>query len=70
MTYVEVMEFPEEAASHYAEIRVALKRRGEMIGAHDLLIAAHARSLALTLVTSNLAESSRVGELGLENWAD
>ena len=70
LTYVEVLELPEEAASHYAEIRGALKRRGEMIGANDLLIAAHARCLGLTLVTNNVGEFSRVGELALENWAD
>ena len=70
LTYVEALELPEEAASHYAEIRGALKRSGEMIGANDLLIAAHARCLGLTLVTNNVGEFSRVGELALENWAD
>ncbi|MDA0311757.1 MAG: PIN domain-containing protein [Gemmatimonadetes bacterium] len=46
LSYVEVLEFPEEAASHYAEIRGALKMPGEMIGANDLLIAAHASRTA------------------------
>jgi len=70
LTYVEVLEFPEEAASHCAEIRGALKMPGEMMGANDLLIAAHARCLGLTLVTNNMGEFSRVGGLALENWAD
>ena len=40
-----------------------------MIGANDLFIAAHARSLGLRLVTNNVAEFSRVKGLTLENWA-
>lgn len=70
LTYVEVLEFPQEAAEHYADIRADLKERGEPIGANDLLIAAHARSLGLTLITNNTGEFSRVEGLALENWAD
>jgi tRNA(fMet)-specific endonuclease VapC len=70
LTYVEVLEFPQEAAEHCADIRADLKRRGEPIGANHLLIAAHARSLGLTLITNNTDEFSRVGALALENWAD
>ncbi|MEQ1871997.1 MAG: PIN domain-containing protein, partial [Vicinamibacterales bacterium] len=55
-------------ALHYAEIRADLKRRGVMIGANDLFIAAHARTLALTLVTNNTAEFERVPNLRIENW--
>jgi tRNA(fMet)-specific endonuclease VapC len=66
--YMEVLEFPEEAASHYAKIRAELKVRGRMIGANDLLIAAHARSLGLTLVTNNTREFERVSKLKIENW--
>jgi len=40
-----------------------------MIGANDLFIAAHARSLGLRLVTNNIAEFNRVRGLTLENWA-
>ena len=68
LPYVEVLELTESAASHYAEIRAELKRQGTPIGAHDLLIAAHARSLGLTLVTNNVAEFGRVKDLMLENW--
>jgi tRNA(fMet)-specific endonuclease VapC len=39
-----------------------------MIGANDLFIAAHARSLGLTLVTNNTDEFKRVPNLMLENW--
>ena len=45
LPYVEALDFTEEAAIHYAEIRADLKRRGAMIGANDLFIAAHARAL-------------------------
>jgi tRNA(fMet)-specific endonuclease VapC len=69
LQYVEVLDFHESAAAHYADIRAELKKRGAMIGANDLFIAAHARSLELTLVTNNTAEFDRVEGLVLENWA-
>lgn len=69
LTYVEVLDFPEGAAEHYADIRTDLKRRGKLIGANDLFIAAHACSLGLTLITNNTQEFSRVAGLTLENWA-
>lgn len=66
--YAEVLDFPDEAAPHYANIRGHLKTRGTMIGANDLLIAAHARSLGLILVTNNTREFARVPKLKIENW--
>ncbi len=69
LPYVAVRELPDEVASHYAEIRADLKRRGALIGGNDLLIAAHARSLGLRLVTNNTSEFRRVGGLQVENWA-
>lgn len=68
LPYVEVLEFPDDAATHYAQIRADLKKRDRMIGANDLFIAAHARSLGLRLVTNNTAEFGRVKGLTLENW--
>jgi tRNA(fMet)-specific endonuclease VapC len=68
LRHVEVLDFPDEAASHYAQIRAALKVRGMMIGANDLFIAAHARSLGITLVTNNADEFGRVRDLKIENW--
>ena len=50
------------------QIRAELKKRGQMIGADDLFIAAHARSLGLRLVTNDTAEFGRVKGLMLENW--
>ena len=68
LPHVDVLDYPDEAATHYAQIRANLKQRGEMIGANDLFIAAHARSLGLVLVTNNTARFGRVKELRLENW--
>jgi tRNA(fMet)-specific endonuclease VapC len=68
LPHVEVLEFPDDAAPHYAQIRADLKKRGQMIGANDLFIAAHARSLGLRLVTNNTAEFGRVKGLTLDNW--
>jgi tRNA(fMet)-specific endonuclease VapC len=68
LLYVEAVALNEEAALHYAEIRADLKRRGAIIGANNLFIAAHARALGLRLVTNNTAEFERVPNLKLENW--
>jgi len=69
LRYIEVLDFPDQASLHYAQIRADLKKRGVMIGANDLLIAAHARSLGLTLITNNTREFRRVRNLSIENWA-
>jgi tRNA(fMet)-specific endonuclease VapC len=68
LRYVEVLDFPDEACLHYAKIRADLKARGKIIGANDLLIAAHARSLGLTLITNNTREFRRVRDLAVDNW--
>jgi tRNA(fMet)-specific endonuclease VapC len=68
LAYVEALDLTDDAAIHYAEIRADLKKRGEMIGANDLFIAAHARAMGLTLVTNNVREFQRVRRLSLENW--
>ena len=68
LPYVEVLALDEDAALHYAEIRADLKRRGAMIGANALFIAAHARERGLTLVTNNGAEFERVRDLRIDNW--
>jgi tRNA(fMet)-specific endonuclease VapC len=52
----------------YAKIRVNLEGRGLPIGHHDLLIAAHALFLGLTVVTENEREFTRVDNLMVENW--
>jgi tRNA(fMet)-specific endonuclease VapC len=52
----------------YGSIRTQLESAGTPIGGNDLLIAAHAVALDLTLVTDNTKEFSRVGGLRVENW--
>lgn len=52
----------------YAAIRVALEKKGTPIGAHDMLIAAHARALDAVCVTDKVAEFKRVPSLRVENW--
>ncbi len=63
-----VLDFDEPAASHAAEITAALLRRGLMIGAYDVLIAGHARSRGLQVITGNLGEFRRVEGLLAEDW--
>jgi tRNA(fMet)-specific endonuclease VapC len=53
-----------------ADIRAHLSNAGQIIGPNDLLIAAHARALDLTLVTDNVREFARVPDLRVENWLD
>jgi tRNA(fMet)-specific endonuclease VapC len=68
LPYVEALDLTDEATTHYAEIRAHLKKRGAMIGANDLFIAAHAKGLGITLVTNNTEEFQRVPGLAIENW--
>lgn len=67
--YVAVVPWPQEAAQHYAEIRLDLKKRGAQLGAADLMIAAHARAMDAVMVTNNMKDFSRVRRLRVENWA-
>jgi len=66
--YIEVLDFPDTASLYYAKIRAGLKTLGTTIGANDLFIAVHARSLGLTLVTNNTREFGRIPKLVTENW--
>lgn len=65
---LELLPFDAEAAAHAADIRTVLEKRGEPIGAYDLLIAGHARSRGLVVVTGNLREFARVEGLRAEDW--
>ena len=53
---------------HFGQIRAELTRLGQRIGPYDLMIAGHARSRGLILVTNNTNEFERVAGLRLENW--
>lgn len=63
-----VLPYDEDAADHFGDIRADLLRRGCVIGPYDLMIAAHARSRGLMLVTGNLGEFRPVMGLRSEDW--
>jgi tRNA(fMet)-specific endonuclease VapC len=65
---LDVLSFDSAAAAHSADIRADLERRGRPIGPYDLMIAGHARSRGLIVVTGNLGEFSRVAALRSEDW--
>lgn len=67
---IEVIPFDKAAAIVYGDVRFNLEARGMVIGGNDLLIAAHAISTDLTLVTNNIREFSCVTGLKIENWAE
>ena len=65
-----VLDFDLAAAEHAGAIRASLASDGRPIGPYDTMIAGHARSLGLVLVTNNVREFRRVSGLRLENWAE
>ncbi len=65
---LQVLPFDALAAGHAAQIRADLERQGRMIGNYDVLIAGHARSRGLIVVTGNVREFGRVDGLRCENW--
>ncbi len=65
---LEVLPFDADAAAHAGDIRAALGRVGRQIGGYDVLIAGHARSRGLVVVTGNLGEFTRVDGLRCEDW--
>jgi tRNA(fMet)-specific endonuclease VapC len=67
---VEILPFDTVAAAEYGRVRAGLKRAGTPIGERDTLIAAHAKSIGVILVTNNTNEFGRVKGLALEDWKD
>jgi len=65
---LEILPLEQPVDSVYATLRVNLEKRGTIIGANDLLIAAHTKALDYILVTDNEREFSRVASLKIENW--
>jgi len=57
-----------KTVSHYGKIRTTLESQGKTIGPLDMLIAAHALSLNLTVISNNIKEFLRVSNLKCENW--
>ena len=66
--FFDVLPFDLNAAEEYGKIRSSLEKKGLVIGAYDLQIAAHARSINATLITNNTKEFSRVEGLKIEDW--
>ena len=63
-----ILPYGDEAARYYGELRANLEKHGTPIGSLDMLIAAHALSIACTLVTNNKKEFIRIPNLKIENW--
>ena len=68
VTPLEIIDFDYFATLEYGKIRADLEKKGTPIGPLDTLIAAHARSLKLMLVTNNEREFERIPGLKIVNW--
>ena len=66
----DIIDFTDKMSYDYAEIRAALEKSGNSIGANDLLIAATALNQKATLVTHNIDEFSRIHGLDIEDWVE
>ena len=69
LSNISIIPFDESAAMEYGRVRAALEQDGTPIGPLDTQIAAHAKSLSMTLVTNNTREFERVKGLMIEDWA-
>ena len=67
---VRCVDFDLDGARAYGELRTAVEKRGTPLGPYDMMIAAHARSLGLIVVTDNEREFRRVRSLQVQNWRD
>jgi tRNA(fMet)-specific endonuclease VapC len=63
-----ILDFDADAAEEYGKVRADLEQKGTPIGPMDMLIAGHAKSKGLIVVTNNTRELIRVGGLRLEDW--
>ena len=68
LSYIQVMDWSNPQSQEAALIRCELARKGTPIGHYDVLIAGHARSMDITLVSHNIREFSRVDNLRIEDW--
>ena len=69
LSAIDVLPLGKPAEEKYGEIRHHLEKQGTPIGGNDLLIAAHALSLGLCVVTQNVREFERVSGLNVEKWS-
>ncbi len=68
LSYFNIVDFSKDDAFEYGDIRAYLEKKGMPIGDHDMQIAAQARRLGLVVVTANVREFGRIGNLRIENW--
>ena len=68
LSWITILPFDATAAASAGEIMAFLAGRGTPIGDRDILIAGHAKSLGITLVTHNVREFERIPELMIEDW--
>ncbi|SHF85187.1 tRNA(fMet)-specific endonuclease VapC [Modicisalibacter ilicicola DSM 19980] len=66
---LEVLHYDSDAAAHTGQLRAELDKAGKPIGPYDPMIAGHARSLGLVVVTNNVREFERVPGLRVEDWS-
>jgi len=64
---LKVVNFDLSAAGVFGDVRLQLERDGCAIGAYDMLIAAHAKSLHLICITNDKG-FRRVAGLNVEDW--
>ena len=69
LALLDVLDFDTAAASHSGQIRAALGAAGTPIGSYDVLVAGHARSRGLAVVTNNTREFERVPGLLIDDWS-
>jgi tRNA(fMet)-specific endonuclease VapC len=70
LSNIEIKDFDVKAADEYGKIRADLEKKGTPIGPLDMMIAGHAKSLGLAVVTNNVKEFSRVNGIEVVNWAE
>ena len=66
--HLDIINWDVSAADQYAVLRTDLEAKGTPIGAMDMMIAAHSKSLNTILVTNNLKHFTKVAGLRIENW--
>jgi tRNA(fMet)-specific endonuclease VapC len=70
LSCLEILPLEVPTDRYYGDIRRYLTLKGILIGPNDLLIAAYALSVGLTVVTANVGEFSRIPGLKVENWLE
>lgn len=70
LSKIAILDFDSEAADEYGKLRADLERKGTPIGPMDMLIAGHAKSEQLVVVTNNIREFKRISGLEIQDWTE